>query len=101
MANVNYSKIEQINISDFDATIVGAGFAGSVVARELADAGKKVLVLEKRPHIGGNMYDSINEDGVLIHNYGPHIFHTSIARVNDYMHKYSKMRPYEHRVIAD
>ena len=101
MGQVNYKDTNKVKAAEFDAVIVGAGFAGAVVARELADGGKRVLILEKRPHIGGNMYDSYNDDGILIHNYGPHIFHTSIARVNDYMHKYSEMRPYEHRVVAD
>ena len=101
MAEVNYKNIEEVQIGDYDSVVVGAGFAGSVVARELADAGWHVLIFEKRPHIGGNMYDSYNDDGILIHNYGPHIFHTNIARVNDYMHKFSPMRPYEHRVVAD
>ena len=66
----------------YDAIIVGAGFSGAVVARELADAGKRVLVLEKRSHIGGNMYDSTDENGVLVHWYGPHIFHTSSQEVS-------------------
>ena len=65
----------------FDALVVGAGFAGAVIARELAErAGKRVLVLERRDHIGGNAYDCLNGDGVLIHQYGPHIFHTNNRR---------------------
>src|SRR5947207_2112165 len=62
----------------FDYLIVGAGFAGSVLAERLAtQAGKRVLILDKRPHIGGNAYDHYNDDGLLIHKYGPHIFHTN------------------------
>lgn len=65
----------------FDYIIVGAGFAGSVIAERLASAsGKKVIILDKRPHIGGNAYDHYNEDGLLVHKYGPHIFHTKWRR---------------------
>ena len=65
-----------------DALIVGAGFAGATVARELADAGQRVLVIDQRPHIGGNAYDDLDEHGVLVHRYGPHIFHTNRASVS-------------------
>ena len=84
----------------YDAIIVGAGFSGAVVARELADAGKRVLVLEKRSHIGGNMYDSTDENGVLVHWYGPHIFHTSSQEVSQYVQRFSEWFPYEHRVLG-
>ena len=60
----------------FDSVIIGAGVAGCVAARELAEAGREVLVLEQREHIGGNCYDELDEHGILIHKYGPHIFHT-------------------------
>lgn len=85
----------------FDYLIVGAGFAGSVLAERLAnDLGKRVLLIDRRPHIGGNAYDQLNEDGLLIHRYGPHIFHTNSAQVADYLSRFTKWRPYEHRVLA-
>ncbi|MFN3651655.1 MAG: UDP-galactopyranose mutase [Armatimonadota bacterium] len=85
----------------FDYLIVGAGFAGSVLAERLASqAGKKVLILDKRPHIGGNAYDCYNDDGLLIHKYGPHIFHTNSERVFQYLSQFTEWRPYEHRVLA-
>ena len=84
----------------YDYLIVGAGFAGSVCARQLADAGKKVLVIDKRDHIGGNAYDYVNEHGVRIHKYGPHIFHTNSDRVFEYLSRFTEWRPYEHRVLA-
>ena len=84
-----------------DYLVVGAGFAGSVVAERLASQlGKRVLVIDKRPHIGGNTYDFYNEDGVLVHRYGPHIFHTSSQKVVDYLSCFTEWRPYEHRVLA-
>jgi UDP-galactopyranose mutase len=85
----------------FDYLIVGAGFAGSVLAERLASqAGKKVLILDKRNHIGGNAYDYYNEDGILIHKYGPHIFHTNSKDVFEYLSVFTEWRPYEHRVLA-
>jgi UDP-galactopyranose mutase len=83
-----------------DYLIVGAGFSGSVCARQLADAGKRVLVCDKRAHIGGNAYDFHNEHGVLVHQYGPHIFHTNSAVVFDYLSRFTDWREYEHRVLA-
>jgi UDP-galactopyranose mutase len=85
----------------FDYLIVGAGFAGSVLAERLATrSNKKVLVIDKRSHIGGNAYDHYNEDGILIHKYGPHIFHTNSKDVFDYLGNFTDWRPYEHRVLA-
>jgi UDP-galactopyranose mutase len=85
----------------FDYLIVGAGFAGSVLAERLAtQAGKKVLILDKRNHIGGNAYDCYNDDGILIHKYGPHIFHTNSERVWEYLSEFTEWRPYQHRVLA-
>lgn len=83
-----------------DTLIVGAGFAGAVTARELAEAGERVLVIDKRPHIGGNAYDRLDADGVLVHEYGPHIFHTNSERVFEYLSRFTAWRPYEHRVLA-
>lgn len=85
----------------YDYLIVGAGFAGSVVAERMSRVhDKKVLVVDRRDHIGGNAYDFHNEDGVLIHRYGPHIFHTNSEQVFDYLSQFTAWRPYEHRVLA-
>ncbi|EAR20760.1 UDP-galactopyranose mutase [Nitrococcus mobilis] len=78
--------------------IVGAGYAGSVVARELADAGQRVLVIDRRAHIAGNAYDEYDEHGVLVHRYGPHIFHTNGERIFEYLSRFTEWRAYEHRV---
>ncbi|MCO6441662.1 MAG: UDP-galactopyranose mutase [Nitrococcus mobilis] len=78
--------------------IVGAGYAGSVVARELADAGRRVLVIDRRPHIAGNAYDEHDDHGVLVHRYGPHIFHTNGERIFKYLSRFTEWRAYEHRV---
>lgn len=78
--------------------IVGAGFAGSVCARELAEVGHQVLVVDRRDHIAGNAFDVKDEYGILIHQYGPHIFHTNSERIFNYLSKYSEWRHYEHRV---
>lgn len=89
------------NVQPFDYLIVGAGFAGSVLAERLAaGSGKKVLILDKRPHIAGNAYDYHNEDGILIHKYGPHIFHTNSHEVFNYLSKFTEWRQYQHRVLA-
>lgn len=85
----------------FDYLIVGAGFAGSVLAERLAaGSDKRVLLIDRRPHIGGNAYDHYDDAGVLIHRYGPHIFHTNSQQVVDYLSRFTKWRPYEHRVLA-
>jgi UDP-galactopyranose mutase len=84
----------------YDALIVGAGFAGAVMGERLASAGQKVLVVDRRPHIGGNAHDRRDAAGVLIHAYGPHIFHTNSADVFDYLSRFTRWRPYEHRVLA-
>jgi UDP-galactopyranose mutase len=89
------------NIMAFDYLIVGAGFAGSVLAERLARvADKRVLLIDKRPHIGGNAYDHFDEAGVQVHRYGPHIFHTNAREVFDYLSRFTEWRPYEHRVRA-
>lgn len=85
----------------FDYLIVGAGFAGSVLAERLANGmGKKVLVCDTRPHIAGNAYDYYNDEGILIHKYGPHIFHTNSADIFDYLTRFTHWREYQHRVLA-
>lgn len=85
----------------FDYLIVGAGFAGSVLAERLANgSGKKVLICDKRPHIAGNAYDFYNDDGILIHKYGPHIFHTNSKEVFEYLGRFTEWREYQHRVLA-
>jgi len=85
----------------FDYLIVGAGFAGSVLAERLANgSGKKVLICDKRPHIAGNAFDYYNDDGILIHKYGPHIFHTNSADVFEYLSRFTEWREYQHRVLA-
>ncbi len=85
----------------FDYLIVGAGFAGSVVAERLAtQLHKKVLILDRRPHIGGNAYDHYDDAGILVHKYGPHIFHTNGQRIYDYLSQFTDWRPYQHHVLA-
>jgi UDP-galactopyranose mutase len=85
----------------YDYLIVGAGFAGSVLAERLASQlDQKVLICDKRPHIGGNAYDFHDAAGVLIHQYGPHIFHTQSAKIFSYLSQFSPFRRYEHRVLA-
>ena len=85
----------------FDWLIVGAGFAGATLAERIASQrNEKVLVVDRRPHIGGNAYDRYNDDGLLIHEYGPHIFHTNSAAIFDHLSQFTEWRPYEHRVLG-
>ena len=85
----------------FDYLIVGAGFAGSVLAERLAtQSNKKVLIIDKRDHIAGHAYDYYNNDGILIHKYGPHIFHTNSKEVFEYLGQFTPWRPYEHKVLG-
>ena len=86
---------------EYDAVVVGAGFAGSVLAERLAaGSGQRVLVVDRRAHIGGNAFDTPDAAGVLIHPYGPHIFHTNSDAVVEYLSRFTAWRPYEHRVLA-
>jgi UDP-galactopyranose mutase len=84
----------------FDVFVVGAGYSGSVAAERLADAGYSVFVVDRREHIGGNAFDELDQHGVLIHRYGPHIFHTNSDRVAEYLSRFTEWLPYEHRVLA-
>jgi UDP-galactopyranose mutase len=85
----------------YDYLIVGAGFAGSVLAERLASQhGARVLLIDRRPHIGGNAYDEPDSAGILYHKYGPHIFHTNSEQVFEYLSQFTGWRPYEHKVLA-
>jgi UDP-galactopyranose mutase len=87
--------------SVYDVLVVGAGFAGSTIAERFASvSNKRVLVIDRRPHVGGNAYDKLDAAGVLIHQYGPHIFHTNSADIFNYLSRFTDWRPYEHRVLA-
>lgn len=83
-----------------DICVVGAGFAGATVAERMAQAGARVLVVERRSHIAGNAFDEMDQHGVLVHRYGPHIFHTNASRIVDYLARFTDWRQYEHRVRA-
>ena len=90
------------NRKKYDYLIVGAGFAGSVLAERLASQhDAHVLIIDKRPHVAGNAYDHADEAGVLIHQYGPHIFHTNSDEIYDYLSRFTSWRPYEHKVLAE
>ena len=85
----------------FDYLVVGAGFAGSVIAERLAaGSDQRVLLVDRRPHVGGNAFDIQDSAGILIHKYGPHIFHTNSDEVARYLSRFTEWRPYEHRVLA-
>lgn len=80
--------------------IVGAGFSGAVVARELADAGHSIEVFDARDHVAGNCHTARHETGVMVHTYGPHIFHTQHEHVWQYINRFGEMMPYRHKVKA-
>lgn len=97
--NVNNNKIDD-NLLQYDIVIIGAGISGLTLAERYASIGKKVLIVEKRNHIGGNCFDFINEHGILVATYGPHYFHTNDEEVWKYVNKFSEWNPYEHRAIS-
>ena len=84
----------------YDVIVVGAGFAGTTIAERFANDGKKVLIIEKRDHIGGNMYDYLDDNGIITHKYGPHLFHTNLDNVYEYLTKFGDFFKYEHRVLG-
>ena len=86
----------------YDSIVIGCGFAGATAARELAEKkGHKVLVIDKRNHVGGNCYDRKDEYGIMIHQYGPHIFHTNSKKVYDYLSRFTKWYDYRHEVVGN
>jgi UDP-galactopyranose mutase len=86
---------------NYDFLIVGAGFSGAVVAEQLANAGLKILIIDKREHLAGNAYDEVDQHGIKIHKYGPHIFHTNSERIFNYLSNFTDWRKYEHRVLSN
>ncbi|MBS5111257.1 MAG: UDP-galactopyranose mutase [Coprobacillus cateniformis] len=84
-----------------DTLIIGSGFAGATVARILAERGEKVKIIEKRPHIGGNCYDEYDEYGILVHKYGPHIFHTNDQDVYEFLSRFTSWYDYQHEVVGN
>jgi UDP-galactopyranose mutase len=96
-----YESTRAGRVDLFDYLIVGAGYAGSILAERLArGSGKQVLLVDRRPHIGGNAYDHYNDAGILVHKYGPHIFHTNSKDVFDYLSRFTAWRQYQHKVLA-
>jgi len=86
----------------FDTLVVGAGYAGTIMAERLAnECGQRVLVIDRRHHIAGNAYDFYDENGVQVHLYGPHVFHTQSDKVAEYLSRFTEWRPYEHRVLGE
>ena len=85
----------------YDIIIIGTGYAGAVSARILAEKGKKILIIEERDHIGGNAFDETDEHGILIHTYGPHIFHTKDKEVYDFLGRFTEWIPYHHKVVGN
>jgi UDP-galactopyranose mutase len=85
---------------DCDVLVAGMGFAGVTAGRALADAGLRIHLIDRRPHIGGNAFDTVDAHGVIVHPYGPHLFHTNSDRVVAHLSRFTRWRPYEHRVLA-
>ena len=100
--NLNAGLPDDFNPSSFDAIVVGAGYAGAVCARRLAEAcGFKVCILERRDHVAGNAYDYKDEAGILVHKYGPHIFHTADERAFQFLSRFTDWTEYQHKVLAN
>ena len=88
-------------MGDYDVIVIGGGFSGAVMAERFANLqNKRVLVIEQRAHIAGNCFDYVNEAGILVHHYGPHLFHTNKSAVWDYLSQFTEWTPYEHKVLA-
>jgi UDP-galactopyranose mutase len=94
-----FTSGDRSNVS-LDILVVGAGFAGSVVARQLAEAGRQVLIIDNRSHIGGNAFDEVDAHGLLVHRYGPHLFHTNSQPVYEFLSRFTEWHSYQHRVLA-
>lgn len=94
-------KIRSGRNDKYDYLVVGAGLAGAVLAERLANGmGKRVLIIDKRSHVAGNTFDCYDDAGILVHKYGPHIFHTNSSEVVQYLSQFTEWRDYEHRVLA-
>lgn len=87
-------------MASVDVLVVGIGFAGATSARVLAEAGFRVHLVDRRSHIGGNAFDTTDAHGIVVHPYGPHIFHTNSGRIVDFLSRFTEWRPYTHRVLA-
>src|SRR5688500_6644106 len=88
-------------VGTYDVLVVGAGFAGSVMAERIASRlGFRVLVIDRRDHVGGNAHDHLDDAGIRVHRHGPHLFHTNSERVVRYLSRFTEWQPYEHRVVA-
>ena len=100
--SIEHGLPEGFNPESYGAIIVGAGYAGAVTARRLVETcGYKVAVIERRPHIAGNAYDCEDEAGILVHQYGPHIYHTTDERVHQFLSRFTEWTPYQHKVLAN
>ncbi|MDE7075736.1 MAG: UDP-galactopyranose mutase [Clostridia bacterium] len=95
------NRVNNLNLCSFDAVIAGAGLSGITAARVLAEAGHKVVVVEKREEVGGNTYDYVDGNGITVQKYGPHIFHTSDKEVFDFLSRFTEWTAYEHRVLGN
>ena len=95
----------EVKMKKYDVVVVGSGFAGATIAERFANDGKTVLIIEKREHIGGNMYDYVDENGVITHKYGPHLFHTNLDNVYEYLTKFGEFFKYAdssfHNILTD